>query len=117
MIDTDFSSLKEFNRHRLISYIHDPHTGLEGFITIHRGSLDNPAFGATRIVPYDSVLTALKDSLRLSRAMSYKSAMAGLSYGGAKGVIIGLPSALSNVSKKALLRSYSEKINYLMVIL
>src|SRR6185369_3619735 len=105
------SDLLEFDGHRLVSYIHDPATGLEGFIAIHRGTLDNPAFGATRIVDYGSHIEALTDALRLSRLMSYKSAMAGLRYGGAKGVIMAIPG--SKVKKADLLRAYTAKVNYL----
>jgi len=39
--------------------------------------------------PYESAEAALTDALRLSRAMSYKNAMAGLELGGGKSVIIG----------------------------
>ena len=38
--------------------------------------------------PYETEAEALSDALRLSRGMSYKNALAGLSYGGGKAVII-----------------------------
>src|SRR3546814_3081008 len=41
--------------------------------------------------PYASEAEALTDVLRLSRGMTYKSALAGLSYGGGKSVVIGDP--------------------------
>ena len=44
--------------------------------------------------PYDSEADALKDALRLSRGMTYKSAAAGLNLGGGKAVIIGDPKTM-----------------------
>src|SRR3546814_13154738 len=41
--------------------------------------------------PYASEAEALTDVLRLARGMTYKSALAGLVYGGGKSVIIGDP--------------------------
>src|SRR3989344_2874838 len=79
----------EFNDHHLVISLSEQKSGLQGFIAIHRGSLGYPAFGATRIWPYPSPEEALRDALRLSRAMSYKSAMAGLPYGGGKATLIG----------------------------
>src|SRR3546814_9472338 len=50
-----------------------------------------PALGGCRMWPYASEAEALTDVLRLSRGMTYKSALAGLSYGGGKSVVIGDP--------------------------
>lgn len=47
-----------------------------------------PAVGGTRLLAYPSDDLALLDALRLSRAMSYKSALAGLPFGGGKAVIL-----------------------------
>jgi leucine dehydrogenase len=103
---------KGFDNHRMVSFINDPKTNLQGFIAIHRGNGDNiPAFGATRYTSYPSMEAALEDSLRLSKFMSYKAALAGLRYGGAKGVIIA-PKG-NSVTKKQLLRSYAYKVNML----
>jgi valine dehydrogenase (NAD+) len=44
-----------------------------------------------RFYPYGSEGAALTDSLRLSEAMTYKAAAAGLNFGGGKAVIIGNP--------------------------
>lgn len=107
---TNFS--KEFDQHRLVSFVYDPKTKLEGFVAIHRGTLQNPAFGATRIAAYKSKEEALADALRLSKLMSYKAAMAGLKYGGGKGVII-LPPLANAAERRELLTAYSRKINYL----
>ena len=47
-----------------------------------------PALGGCRMWRYDDSRAAVRDALRLSRAMTYKSAVAGLPLGGGKGVIM-----------------------------
>jgi len=106
----NFEKLAEFDNHRLISFFYDKESGLKAFIAIHRGGIKYPALGATRIWRYKSDREAVKDVLKLSKIMSYKSALAGLKYGGAKGVII-TPRSLKN--KSELLRAYAQKLNYL----
>jgi leucine dehydrogenase len=98
---------QEFDNHELVSFIQDNSCGLQAVIALHRGNSHTPTFGATRIVDYKSIDDALKDALRLSRAMSYKAALAGLRYGGGKGVII----APRNVVDKKFFECYAEKIN------
>ncbi|MCF7852289.1 MAG: leucine dehydrogenase [Simkaniaceae bacterium] len=65
----------------------DPETKLEAIIAIHNTKL-GPALGGTRIYPYANFESALFDVLRLSKGMTYKSALAGLGLGGGKSVII-----------------------------
>ncbi len=60
---------------------------LLGYIAIHRGNKAHPAFGATRIEEYPTHESALTDALNLSTLMSHKAALAGIPYGGAKGVL------------------------------
>ena len=87
----------------------DPEVGLKAIIAIHDTTL-GPACGGTRMWPYESEAEAVKDVLRLSRAMTYKSAAADLTLGGGKGVIIGD----SHTQKtEALLRSYGTFIDTL----
>ncbi len=64
--------------------------GLTGIIAIHSSTL-GPALGGIRIHPYGSFNEALEDVLRLSRGMTYKSAIAESGFGGGKGVIIADP--------------------------
>jgi len=97
--------------HKLIAYIQDRESGLKGFIAIHRGNSRYPAFGATRLWHYASFSDALKDVLLLSKLMSRKTALAGLRYGGGKGVIIGKPKNASN--KNTLLKAYAQRLNLL----
>ena len=69
----------------------DARTGLVAYVAIHSTAL-GAALGGTRYQPYLSEAEALADALRLSRAMSYKNAVAGLPHGGGKAVIIGDPA-------------------------
>lgn len=62
-------------------------SGLEAIIAIHNTAL-GPALGGTRIYPYSNFDAALKDVLRLSKGMTYKSAVAEAGLGGGKSVII-----------------------------
>jgi len=103
-------NIQGFDKHRLVSFVYDEKSGLRGFIAIHRGGLRYSAFGATRIWPYETEEEALRDALKLSRTMSYKSALAGLKYGGAKAVIISNEAVLKN--KEQLLEAYAKKVNY-----
>lgn len=68
----------------------DAATGLIAIIAIHN-TTNGPALGGCRFVNYASVDDAVSDALRLARAMTYKSAMAGLPLGGGKSVIIAHP--------------------------
>ena len=68
----------------------DPDSGYRGIIAIHSTAL-GPAVGGTRFWNYNCEKVASLDALRLSRAMSYKNALAGLPFGGGKAVIIGDP--------------------------
>ena len=61
--------------------------GLRGFLAIHSTTL-GPAVGGVRLWRYASEEEALTDALRLSRAMTYKAALAELPCGGGKAVII-----------------------------
>jgi len=77
-----------FNDHEQIVFCHDKDTGLKAIIGIHNTTL-GPALGGTRMWSYDNEWEALNDVLRLSRGMTYKSAISGLNLGGGKAVIIG----------------------------
>jgi leucine dehydrogenase len=74
--------------HEQVAFCSDKETGLKAIIAIHNTTL-GPALGGCRIWPYESEEAALRDVLRLSRGMTYKSAAAGLNLGGGKAVIIG----------------------------
>ena len=76
-----------FDDHERVNFCRDAKTGLKAIIAIHSTAL-GPAAGGTRLWAYESDDAALHDVLRLSHAMSYKNAMAGLKFGGGKAVII-----------------------------
>jgi leucine dehydrogenase len=77
-----------FDGHEQIVFCNDEDTGLKAIIGIHNTVL-GPALGGTRMWTYKSEWHALNDVLRLSRGMTYKSAITGLNLGGGKAVIIG----------------------------
>ncbi len=105
----DFEKLEEFDNHNLVQFIFDEKTGLRGFIAIHRRGNNKPSLGATRLWKYQAEIYALRDALRLSKAMSYKSALAGLPYGGAKAVLIFSPKAKKYRSQFFI--AYANKLN------
>ncbi|WPC06533.1 Glu/Leu/Phe/Val dehydrogenase dimerization domain-containing protein [Pseudomonas benzenivorans] len=80
----------DFDHHEQVVYGHDQASGLKAIIAIHDTTL-GPALGGCRMWSYASDDEALRDVLRLSRGMSYKSALAKLPLGGGKAVIIGNP--------------------------
>ncbi len=77
-----------FNDHEQVVFCNDKDTGLRAIIGIHNTVL-GPALGGTRMWNYASEWEALNDVLRLSRGMTYKSAITGLNLGGGKAVLIG----------------------------
>lgn len=77
-----------FDNHEQIVFCNDKDTGLKAIIGIHNTVL-GPALGGTRMWNYSNEWEALNDVLRLSRGMTFKSAITGLNLGGGKAVIIG----------------------------
>lgn len=81
-----------YDKHEKVVFAYDEASGLRTILALHSTVL-GPALGGCRMYPYASEEAALADALRLSRGMSYKSAMADLPVGGGKSVIIGDPTA------------------------
>ncbi len=73
--------------HEQLIFCHEPSSGYSGLIAIHNTTL-GPALGGTRYWHYKSEHDAVIDALRLSRGMTYKAAVAGLSLGGGKSVVL-----------------------------
>jgi valine dehydrogenase (NAD+) len=92
--------------HEQVVFCQDHHSGLKAIIGIYSTAL-GPALGGTRFYPYGSEDEALADVLRLSTAMAYKNALAGLDHGGGKAVIIGDPA---RDKSEPLLRAYGRFI-------
>ena len=93
----------EVRAHEQVVFCHEASCGLKAIIAIHDTTL-GPALGGARLWNYGSEAAALKDALRLSKAMTYKAAVAGLGLGGGKAVIIADPEkkteALRRVSEQ-----------------
>lgn len=103
------SGVIESTEHEQVVFCRDRPSGLHAIIAIHSTTL-GPALGGTRFYRYGSEDDALSDVLRLSRAMAYKAACAGLDLGGGKAVIIGDPAELKT---EALLRAYGRFVESL----
>lgn len=77
----------DFDGHEGVHIFSDTKSGLRAVIAVHN-TVRGPGAGGTRLWSYAQTEDAVTDALRLSKAMSYKNAMAGLSLGGGKGVIL-----------------------------
>lgn len=106
MLQIKILSIPDYER---VIEVKDPEAGLHGYISVHNSSL-GPSLGGIRMFPYQSSGEALQDALRLSKAMSYKSALAETGLGGGKSVIIGNSK---QDKTEALLLSFAEAINTL----
>ncbi|WP_345166532.1 Glu/Leu/Phe/Val dehydrogenase dimerization domain-containing protein [Nibribacter koreensis] len=103
-----FSQMGQFD-HEQVVFCHDHDTGLKAIIGIHNTVL-GPALGGTRMWSYASEAEALRDVLRLSRGMTFKSAISGLNLGGGKAVIIGDSKKDKN---EAMMRKFGRFVNNL----
>lgn len=83
-------STSDFADHEQVVFCSDDKSGLKAIIAVHNSNL-GPALGGCRMWPYANEGEAVRDVLRLSRGMTYKSAMANLKLGGGKSVVIGNP--------------------------
>ncbi len=77
-----------FEGHEAVHAFNDAASGLKCIIAVH-STARGPSAGGCRMWAYPSSEAALVDALRLSRAMSFKNAVADLELGGGKAVIIG----------------------------
>ena len=76
-----------FDGHELVVFLRDEQAGLRSIVAIHN-TARGPATGGTRYLSYKSEQDALNDALKLSKAMTYKCALADVPFGGGKAVII-----------------------------
>lgn len=98
-----------FQDHESVHFFADKETGLNGVIAIHSTNI-GPAAGGTRFWTYASSLEACDDALNLSRAMSYKNAMAGIPFGGGKAVLMKPEGAFN---RAALFAAYGRAVESL----
>ncbi len=73
--------------HESVHYYSDPGSGLRAILAIHDTSR-GPALGGIRTKAYPSEDQALADVLKLARAMTLKTALAGIPAGGGKVVVL-----------------------------
>lgn len=99
----------EFDNHEEVLYCYEPSVGLRAIIALHSTAI-GPAAGGCRMHPYASEEEALTDVLRLSKAMTYKNAVAGLPLGGGKCLIIADPK---DPNKPELLRAFATYVQSL----
>jgi leucine dehydrogenase len=89
-------------------------SGVFCMVAVH-STVRGPALGGCRMWRYDSSRLAVRDVLRLSRAMTYKSAVAGLPLGGGKGVIVLREGdeALSGRRRRDVLHDFADTVEAL----
>jgi len=103
-----FDIMEKYGHEQLIQ-CYDQDTGLKAIIGIHSTVL-GPAMGGTRMWNYASNEEGVIDALRLSRGMTYKSAISGLNVGGGKAVLIG---DAKKVKSEAYLRRFGKFVESL----
>ena len=101
----------EYDNHEQVVFFSDRETGLRAIVAVHNSNL-GPGAGGCRMWNYDSFDDALTDVLRLSKGMSYKSALARLACGGGKSVIIA-DSHMPRDKKDKLMRAFARKLQNL----
>ena len=87
---------------------HDAESGAWIFVCMHSTML-GPASGGTRLRVYRAPADGLADAMRLSGAMTWKMAAAGLPRGGGKAVLA-VPELPTGESRRQLLRRYGELV-------
>ncbi|MDQ3671885.1 MAG: leucine dehydrogenase [Actinomycetota bacterium] len=91
----------EVDGYERVARAEDEASGLRAFISVHSTRL-GPSLGGMRLWPYATEEAALEDVLRLSRAMTYKSAVAHTGLGGGKSVVIADPEDKSDALFEAM---------------
>ncbi|HEX2087748.1 MAG TPA: Glu/Leu/Phe/Val dehydrogenase dimerization domain-containing protein [Solirubrobacteraceae bacterium] len=88
-------------------------SGVYCIVAVH-STARGPALGGCRMWHYEDSRAGIRDALRLARAMTYKSAVAGLPLGGGKGVIMLRGEAtLSPERRRAALEDFGDTVDLL----
>jgi leucine dehydrogenase len=88
-------------------------SGVYTIVAVHSTTL-GPSLGGCRMWRYESSAEAARDALRLSRAMTFKAAAAGLSLGGGKAVISLPPgSPPAGRERRAILQDFGDAVEML----
>ncbi len=105
----------ERNKNKMIKYdaigpekiieVYDRETGMRGILVIDN-TKRGPGKGGFRMVPDVSV----EEVAGLARAMTYKTALADLPFGGAKGGLLADTKKLSSESKEKLIRAFAKSL-------
>ncbi len=102
----------EFDNHQDVVLFKDEQTGLKAIIAVHDTTM-GPSLGGCRFWPYETEEDAITDVLRLSRGMTYKSALAGLGLGGGKSVILGDPKSMDRAARDRLMVAMGKAVHSL----
>lgn len=90
-----------------------PRSGLPTIVAVH-STVRGPALGGCRVWNYADPTLAVRDALRLARAMTYKAACADQPLGGGKGVIALPPGMrLSGRARRDALLDFGETVDQL----
>ena len=103
-----FEQMKKGGYEQII-FNFDKETGMKSIIAIHDSTLGQ-TFGGVRMVNYASMEDALRDAMRLAKAMTYKCAAADEDKGGSKAVIWGDPE---KDKSEAYLRAFARFVEML----
>jgi leucine dehydrogenase len=87
---------------------HDPESAAWMFVCVH-STVRGPAGGGTRMRVYPAPPDGLADAIRLSGAMTWKMAAAGMPRGGGKAVLA-VPELPTGEPRRRLLRRYGELV-------
>lgn len=75
-----------------VNIVRDAVSGIGSIVAVHDTTM-GPSLGGVRMRPYPTHEDAARDAMAVARAMTYKSALAGLDLGGGKSVINAGPTA------------------------
>ncbi len=98
--------------HERVTVARGRRSGLPVVIAVHSTAL-GPALGGCRLRRYAGWSSGLEDALRLSEAMTYKAALAGLANGGGK-TVVALPPGASvptGEAREALLHDVADAVS------
>lgn len=88
-------------------------SGLSCIVAVH-STVRGPSLGGCRMWSYADTCAAVRDALRLSRAMTFKAAVADLALGGGKGVIMApAQGILSADRRRAALLDFADTVQSL----
>ena len=94
----------EFGPEKIIQ-VYDPETGMKGITVIHNTTL-GPGKGGIRMTPSVSV----EEVYKLAETMTWKNALAGIPFGGAKSGIIANPKEINQEKKDKIVAAFAKAL-------